>query len=94
MSRERMITRTVTATIANVMVVEIKTAKAYTTQIALTGSYKDNNDILKTLKKNDNEELVYAAIVSTETKETLYGMPESEFMKYAKELPPRKVYEQ
>ena len=89
-----MITRTVTATIANVMVVEIKTAKAYTTQIALTGSYKDNNDILKTLKKNDNEELVYAAIVSTETKETLYGMPESEFMKYAKELPPRKVYEQ
>ena len=94
MAREKMVTRTVSATIAKVMVVEIKTAKAYTIEFTLTGAFKDNNDILKTLKKNDNEELVYAAVVSTEVKETLYGMPESEFMKYAKELPPRKVYEQ
>ena len=93
MAREKMVTRTVTATVAKVMVVEIASAKAYTTEITLTGVFKDNADLLKTLKKNDTNELVYVAIVSTETKETLYGMPESEFIKYAKELPPRPVYE-
>ena len=94
MAREKMVTRTVSATVVNVMCVEIATAKAFTTEITLTGAFKDNADILKTLKKNDTAELVYVAIVSTEVKETLYGMTESEFMKYAKELPPRKVYEQ
>ena len=84
-----MITRTVTATVATVMVVEIKTAKAYTTEITMTGIFKDNADLLKAIKKNDNDEMVFAAIVSTRTEETLYGMSESEFMKYAKVLPPR-----
>lgn len=89
-----MVTRTVSATVVKVMCVDIKEQTAFTTEITLTGTYKDNADILKTLKKNDSSELVYAAIISTEVKETLYGMTESEFMKYAKELPPRKVYEQ
>ena len=89
MSRERMITRTVSATVATVMAVEIKTAKAFTTEFTMTGIYKDNADLLKAIKKNDSDVLVYAAIVSTRTEETLYGMPESEFMKYAKVLPPR-----
>ena len=89
-----MITRTVTATVATVMVVEIKTAKAFTTEFTMTGIYKDNADLLKAIKKNDTDELVYAAIVSTRTEETLYGMPETEFMKYARVLPPRKLTEQ
>lgn len=90
--KEKMITRTVTATVATVMCVEIATAKAFTTEFTLTGSFKDNADILKAIKKNDTDEIVYAAIISTETKETLYGMTESDFMRYAKELPPRKNY--
>ena len=92
--REKMITRTVTATVATVMCVEIATAKAFITEFTLTGNFKDNADILKAIKKNDTAEIVYAAIVNTETKETLYGMPESVFMQYAKELPPRKAQEQ
>ena len=92
--REKMITRTVSATVVKVMCVEIATAKAFTTEITLTGAFKDNADILKTLKKNDTAELVYVAIVSAEVKETLYGMPESVFMQYAKQLPPRKAQEQ
>ena len=74
--------------------VEIATAKAFTTEFTLTGNFKDNADILKAIEKNDTAEIVYAAIVSTETKETLYGMPESVFMQYAQELPPRKAQEQ
>ena len=60
----------------------------------LTGSFKDNADILKAIKKQFDGQVVYAAVVNVEEKETLYGITESEFMKYAKELPPRKVYEQ
>ena len=71
--REKMITRTVTATVVTVMAVEMATAKAFTTQFTLTGNFKDNADILKAIKKNDTDEIVYAAIVSMETKETLYG---------------------
>ena len=92
--REKMITRTVSATVVTVMAVEMATAKAFTTQFTLTGNFKDNADILKAIKKNDTDEIVYAAIVSMETKETLYGMPESVFMQYAQELPPRKAQEQ
>ena len=87
--REKMITRTVTATVATVMGVEISTAKAFTEEITLTGSFKDNADLLKAIKKQDSSEKVYATIISTKEQETLYGMPESEFMKYAKVLPPR-----
>ena len=92
--REKMITRTVTATVVTVMGGEIATAKAFTKEFTLTGNFKDNADILKAIKKNDTDEIVYAAIVSTETKETLYGMSESVFMRNAKELPPRKAQEQ
>ena len=60
----------------------------------MTGSFKDNADILKAIKKQFDGQIVYAAVVNVEEKDTLYGMTESEFMKYAKELPPRKVYEQ
>ena len=89
MSRERMITRTVTATVATVIGVEVSTAKAFTEEVVLTGIFKDNADMLKAIKKSESGDKVYATIVSTRTEETLYGMPGTEFMKYAKVLPPR-----
>ena len=89
MARERMITRTVTATVVTVMGVEVSTAKAFTEDVVLTGIFKDKADMLKAIKKSDSGDKVYAAVVSTRTEETLYGMSETEFMKYAKALPPR-----
>ena len=92
--REKMITRTVTATVATVLGIDVATSTAVQEVKTLTGSFKDNADILKAIKKQFDGQVVYAAVVNVEEKETLYGMTESEFMKYAKELPPRKVYDQ
>ena len=89
--KERMVTRTVTAINVTVMGIDTTTAQVVTEVKTLTGTYKDNADMLKAIKKLYDGNVVYACIVSAETVETLYGMPESEFMKYAKVLPPRNV---
>lgn len=89
--KEKMITRTVSAIEATVLGVNTETAQAVTEVITMTGVYKDNADLLKAIKKVHDGVTVYAAIVSTVEKETLYGMPESLFMQYAKVLPPRSV---
>lgn len=89
--KERMVTRTVIAINVTVMGINTTTAQAVTEVKTLTGTYKDNVDMLKAIKKLYDGEIIYACIVSTETVETLYGMPESVFMKYAKVLPPRNI---
>ena len=94
MKRDKMITRTVTATIVKVLGVNTVTAQAVQETFTMTGTYKTNAELLKAVKEQHDGENVYAAVISTETKDTLYGMPESLFMQYATELPPRKVYEQ
>ena len=87
--KERMITRTVSATIANVSGINIKEGKMITEEITMTGIFKNDSELLKAIKEAYDGETVYAVINATEIKETLYGMPESVFMKYANELPPR-----
>ena len=89
MAREKMVTRTVSAINVTVMGINTATASAVTEVKVMTGAYKDDADLLKAIKKAYDGEIVWACITSKEIVETLYGMPESEFMKYAKVLPPR-----
>ena len=61
-----------------------------TKEIEISGTYKDDSDLLKVLKKKyDTTDFVVVAIQKTETKEKLYGMTETDFMKYAKEMESR-----
>lgn len=95
MAREKMVTRTIVSFEVKVFGINLVDGTAVTSEYEISGNFKDNTDMLKLIKKNyDNEQLVNAAIASVETKEKLFGMSESDFMKYAKELPPRKAYEQ
>ena len=93
MAREKQITRTVETTTAKVMCLNVSTATATTETFTLGGTYKDNNDILKEVKRLfETDDLKPAAVVETEVNTILYGMPESLFIKYATILPPRKDY--
>ena len=88
--RERMVTRTINATVATVLCMDIVNASATTKEIEISGTYKNDSDLLKTLKKKyDTIDFVVVAIQKTETKEKLYGMTETDFMKYAKEMDSR-----
>ena len=95
MAREKMVTRTIVSFEVKVLGINLVDGTAVTSEYEISGNFKDNADMLKFIKKNyDNEQLVNATIASVETKEKLFGMSEAEFMKYAKELPPRKAQEQ
>lgn len=90
MAREKMVTRTITETIASVMYVNVTTASVDYADYRLAGTFDSNEAIMKKLKKDyETEEVKLVNIVNVDTVENLYGMPEAEFMKLAKVLPPR-----
>lgn len=95
MARERMVTRTVSTTTIEVLVVNIESSEVGTKHFILgQNSVKDEKAMLKTAQKMMNEEAgtelwKCVTVKSTKEEETLYGMPETEFIKYAKVLPPR-----
>ena len=96
MARTPMITRTVKATKATVMCVDISTGNTFTQEVTLPRTYKDDNEILKKAKAiidtQENTKAVH--IISTEINEALYGMTEDKFIENAEILPPRKIYEE
>lgn len=90
MARERMVTRTVMVTEVVVMCLNVTTAQVEINTYELTGSYDDNATALKTVKKlYETDELKCVTVQEMVGKEILYGMPEIEFIKLAKVLPPR-----
>ena len=89
MRRERMITRIVLQTTAEVMCIDVTTAEVNINTYTLGGAY-EQDELLKKLKKiyeTDTYKLVNIESVSTE--ELLLGMSESQFMEYATVLSSR-----
>ena len=90
MSRVPMVTRTLTTTQATAMCLNIETAEPFNKTFTLPRTYPDKEKLLKKVKEigdTDTEKVV--AIVDQTEVETLYGMREEEFVKYATILPPR-----
>ena len=87
--KEKMITRTIVSTNYTVMCVDVATAKVDNRLYTFAGSRDDVKclAIINDLYKETTDKAV--AVTSAEEVETLYGMPESTFMKYAVVLPPR-----
>ncbi len=96
MLKDKLITRTISATTANVLCVELNAEQGTgeTLNKAFTipeKSAKDNETILKYVVKNfATDTLKPVAIVSTETVSTLRGCTETEFLKYATTCDTRK----
>ena len=90
MARERMVTRTVVATEVTALCLNIVTAEPFNKTVILSGTFKDKQAIEKAAKKAIDTDLEKCVTVVEYTeKETLYGMPEQQFIELAKVLPPR-----
>ena len=95
MARERMVTRTVSTTTIDVLVINIETAGVDTKSFVLgQNMVKDEKTTLNNAQKMLDDETgttlwKCVAIKNIKEEETLYGMTEQDFLKYAKVLPPR-----
>lgn len=94
MARERMVTRTVVTTMVDVLVINIETAETAIKGFVLTQNMvKDEKTMLNNsqamLEKECGEMWKAVAIKNAKEEETLYGMSEQDFLKFAKVLPPR-----
>ena len=90
MARERMVTRTVMVTEVEVMCLNVTNAQVEINTYELSGTYTDNNVLLKAIKKvYETDELKCVSVQETKEKEILYGMKEIDFIRLATILPPR-----
>lgn len=90
MARERMVTRTVELTVAEVMTLNTDTAEVRIIPYEIGGGLTDPEAILKAVKKiYESATVKCVAVKNVSVKEILYGMTEQEFIAHAKVLPPR-----
>lgn len=74
------------------MCLDIETGEPCNRYVVVPRTYKDDEKLLKKVKEVlETEILKPVHIVYKEEIETLYGMTEQEFIKYAEVQPPRKV---
>lgn len=94
MARVKMVTRTVSMTICDVMMVDVATATVSNGEVKLSGTYDTTDSALKAIKKAYETDVIkYVTVTSMHSEEVLYGMTEEEFIMYANVLPPRKAYD-
>lgn len=92
MAKQNMVTRTIITTKAEIMCLDIEQAEPYNDVVILPRTYKDDKAILKAAAaKIDDETHKAVNVIRTEVMETLFGMPEADFIRNAQILPPRKV---
>lgn len=90
MARVPMVTRTIVATKANVMCLDVQKGEPFNELVTVPRTYKDDEALLKKVRPLLETETVKAVhIVGKEEIETLYGMTEQEFIQHAEVLPPR-----
>ena len=87
MARVRMVTRTIVGTKCFTMCVNTMTAQIEYNDFIIGVSTNDENVALKILKKEyENDAIKIVKVDTMEKYEKCYGMLESEFLNYAKEL--------
>ena len=90
MARIRMVTRTVDTTTCTAVAVNLKSMALENLTVTVSGRFSENADMLKHLQATkDTDTFKFVQVLTLEHKEVLYGMPEDEFLKHAKVLPPR-----
>lgn len=91
MAKKPMVTRTIPATKAIILVADTQAAEFHNKEVNLPRTYKDDDAIIKAARPLVETEphLKAVSVSHVEVTEKLYGMSEVEFLKYAKELPPR-----
>lgn len=90
MARVPMITRTIQTTKCSVLCVDIENKTTTTKEITIPRTYKDEKTMIKQVEKAIADENIKPVnIITSVVIETLYGMPEQEFIDKATVLPTR-----
>lgn len=92
--KAKMITRTLIFTDVEIVAFNMNTMQGNKKVVPLVGNYTTDKDAMKAVLATNvptDVTVVSARVVGHTTK--LYGMTESDFYKFAEELPPRKVYD-
>lgn len=93
MARTRVVTRTINVTTIEALCMDIKTCEPVVKDLELTGETYDNDKALKLARKlYDTETLKVVAIQSITTHEELYGMLETDFLKYATRMDDKRKF--
>lgn len=84
MARKYNVTRTIKATVATCMCVDVPTREMVTLDFTVGGVFKEEKELVKALKKaHESETFKIVAVLETNVKEALYGMTEETFMENA-----------
>lgn len=90
MARVPMVTRTIVATKANVMCLDVQAGESCNKVVTVPRTYKNDETLMKKVRPLiETETLKAVHIVGKEEIETLYGMTEQDFIEHAEVLPPR-----
>lgn len=90
MARERMVTRTVNSTIFDCMVVNSDSKQVETIQVTISSAETMTEKALdKAIRSAVPVGKLFVQTISSKQVETLYGMSEADFIRFAKVLPPR-----
>ena len=90
MARVPQVTRTIQTTVASVLCADVEIGELVTKEFTLPRTYKDEDAILKAVRKIAETDTIKPVSVSaTKIVETLYGMSEQKFIELADVLPPR-----
>lgn len=94
MGRKPMVTRTVNGLDCSVLCVNPQTRETFTRQVVVNSKYKDDDQLLKEVRKMvDSSDCRVVAVTESTPFRGLFGAEESEFLKIAKRLPPRNKFE-
>lgn len=93
MARTPQVTRTIKATKCVVLAVDTESKEVKEIEVIVPRTPKDEKllQIAQEIHNTDTQKIV--TVKSSEVFETLYGMSEDEFIRYAKPMPPRNVKE-
>ena len=81
MARERMVTRTVSMSVATVICMDIATAEVRKISVKMGGGVSEEKEILKYARKvHETATFKIVAVEAVDTREIIYGMPEAQFI--------------
>jgi len=89
MARLRMVTRTITVTKVRAFYIKLDTLEKVEKELEVSGDYSDVVELNKELAKTSTENEMFAKAEIISKVESLYGMPEADFIKNAQILPAR-----
>lgn len=92
MARQRMVTRTIFLSHVTVLCMDTDTENAVRNVYEITGKISDEKALLKMIKKMTAEtNIIPTRIISVEIEEKLYGMLETDFVKYANPVDSKEI---